>query len=111
RPRARGRWSAAGGPARPSPRARRGGPHHRGSWNAQDIGVPMDVRSIAETIGSPAAALGILIESTGIPFPGELTLVAVAAYAGAGHLNIVIVIVLAAVGAVPGGALGYFIGR
>src|ERR1700730_3883960 len=71
----------------------------------------MDVRSIAEAIGYPAAALGILIESTGIPFPGELTLVAVAAYAGAGHLNIVAVIILAAVGAVAGGDLGYLIGR
>jgi membrane protein DedA with SNARE-associated domain len=71
----------------------------------------MDIRSIAEAIGYPAAALGILIESTGIPFPGELTLVAVAAYAGAGHLNIVAVIILAAVGAVVGGDLGYLIGR
>jgi membrane protein DedA with SNARE-associated domain len=71
----------------------------------------VDIRSIAETIGYPAAALGILIESTGVPFPGELTLVAVAAYAGAGHLNIVVVIILAAVGAVVGGDLGYFIGR
>jgi len=71
----------------------------------------VDIRTIAETIGYPAAALGILIESTGIPFPGELTLVAVAAYAGAGHLNIVVVIILAAVGAVVGGDLGYFIGR
>jgi membrane protein DedA with SNARE-associated domain len=71
----------------------------------------MDVRSIAEAIGYPAAALGILIESTGIPFPGELTLVAVAAYAGAGHLNILAVIILAAVGAVAGGDLGYLIGR
>jgi membrane protein DedA with SNARE-associated domain len=71
----------------------------------------MDVRSIADAIGYPAAALGILIESTGIPFPGELTLVAVAAYAGAGHLNIVAVIILAALGAVAGGDLGYLIGR
>jgi len=71
----------------------------------------VDIRTIAETIGYPAAALGILIESTGIPFPGELTLVAVAAYAGAGHLNIVIVIILAALGAVAGGDLGYLIGR
>jgi len=71
----------------------------------------MDVRSIADAIGYPAAALGILIESTGVPFPGELTLVAVAAYAGAGHLNIVVVVLLAALGAVAGGDLGYLIGR
>jgi membrane protein DedA with SNARE-associated domain len=71
----------------------------------------VDIRSIAETIGYPAAALGILIESTGVPFPGELTLVAVAAYAGSGHLNIVVVIFLGALGAVLGGDIGYFIGR
>lgn len=69
-----------------------------------------DVRSIADAIGYPAAALGILVESSGIPFPGELTLVAVSAYAGAGHLNIVIVIVLGALGAIAGGDIGYFIG-
>jgi membrane protein DedA with SNARE-associated domain len=70
----------------------------------------MDVRSIADAIGYPAAALGILIESSGIPFPGELTLVAVAAYAGAGHLNIAVVIVLGALGAIAGGDIGYFVG-
>jgi membrane protein DedA with SNARE-associated domain len=71
----------------------------------------MDVRRIADSIGYPAAALGILVESTGVPFPGELTLVAVAAYAGTGHLNIVLVIALGAAGAVAGGDLGYVVGR
>ncbi|GAC1617317.1 MAG: DedA family protein [Candidatus Dormibacteraceae bacterium] len=71
----------------------------------------MDIRTIADTIGYPAAALGILIESAGIPFPGELTLVAVAAFAAGGHLNIVVVIGLAALGAIAGGDIGYFIGR
>ena len=70
----------------------------------------MDIRTLAETLGYPAAALGILIESSGIPFPGELTLVAVAAYAGSGHLNIVAVIVLAALGAIVGGDIGYLVG-
>jgi membrane protein DedA with SNARE-associated domain len=70
----------------------------------------MDVRALADSIGYPAAALGILIESSGIPFPGELTLVAVAAYAGTGHLNIIIVIVLGALGAIVGGDIGYLIG-
>jgi len=69
-----------------------------------------DVRSIADALGYPAAALGILIESSGIPFPRELMLVAVAAYAGTGHLNIVAVIALGAAGAIAGGDLGYFIG-
>ena len=70
----------------------------------------MDIRTLADSIGYPAAALGILIESSGIPFPGELTLVAVAAYAGTGHLNIVVVIVLAALGAIVGGDIGYLVG-
>lgn len=70
----------------------------------------MDIRTLADTIGYPAAALGILIESAGIPFPGELTLVAVAAYAATGHLSIVAVIVLAALGAIVGGDIGYLIG-
>ena len=70
----------------------------------------MDIRALADALGYPAAALGILIESSGIPFPGELTLVAVAAYAGTGHLNIAIVIALGALGAIVGGDLGYLIG-
>ena len=70
----------------------------------------MDIRTLADSIGYPAAALGILIESSGIPFPGELTLVAVAAYAGTGHLNIVAVIALGALGAIVGGDIGYLIG-
>jgi membrane protein DedA with SNARE-associated domain len=69
-----------------------------------------DIRSIADALGYPAAALGILVESSGIPFPGELTLVAVAAYAGAGHLNIFLVTALGALGAIAGGDIGYFIG-
>ena len=71
----------------------------------------LDIRQLADTIGYPAAGLGILIESAGIPFPGELTLLAVAAYAASGHLNIVGVIGMAALGSVGGADLGYFLGR
>jgi membrane protein DedA with SNARE-associated domain len=56
------------------------------------------------------AAVGI--ESMGIPFPGETTLVAGAIYAGTGRgLNIVFVIVAASLGAIGGDNLGYTIGR
>jgi membrane protein DedA with SNARE-associated domain len=71
----------------------------------------LDVRAIAEAVGYPAAALGILIENAGIPFPGALTLLAVAAYAGAGHLDIGLVVLAGAVGAVAGGDLGYLAGH
>lgn len=70
----------------------------------------LDIRQLAEAIGYPAAALGILIESSGIPFPGELTLLAVSAYAASGHLNIAGVIAMAALGSVLGADLGYLFG-
>jgi len=52
------------------------------------------------------------LESTGVPLPGETTLVAAALYAGATHnLNIVGVVIAAAVGAILGDNLGYLIGH
>jgi membrane protein DedA with SNARE-associated domain len=70
----------------------------------------IDVRAVADAVGYPAAALGILVESTGIPFPGELALLAVAAYAAAGGLDIRLVVVCAALGATGGADAGYAIG-
>ena len=52
----------------------------------------------------------VLLESLGIPLPGEIALVTAAAYASHGRISIYIVIVLAALGATVGGALGYLIG-
>jgi membrane protein DedA with SNARE-associated domain len=71
----------------------------------------IDVRALADSLGYPAAALGILIESAGIPFPGEAMLLAVAAYAAAGHLDIRLVILCAFVGATVGGDFGYLVGH
>ena len=69
-----------------------------------------DVRAVAEAIGYPAAAIGILIESAGIPFPGEAMLLAVAALAATGHLDIRIVVAFGAIGAIAGADLGYAAG-
>ena len=66
--------------------------------------------ALADRIGYPAAGLGILIESVGIPFPGETALLVVAAYAGAGHLAIPVVIACGWLGATAGADLGYAIG-
>jgi len=52
----------------------------------------------------------VLLESLGIPLPGEIALVTAAAYASHGHVSILVVIVLAAAGASVGGVLGYLIG-
>lgn len=70
----------------------------------------IDVRALADAIGYPAAGLGILIESAGIPFPGETALLAVAAYAAQGRLDIRLVIALGAAGAFSGANVGYAIG-
>ena len=52
----------------------------------------------------------VLLESLGIPLPGEIALVTAAAYASHGHVSILVVIALAAAGASVGGVLGYLIG-
>jgi membrane protein DedA with SNARE-associated domain len=72
--------------------------------------LQFDIQAIADAIGYPAAGLGILIESAGIPFPGEAMLLAVGAYAARGQLDIRLVIAFAAVGALLGANLGYAIG-
>ena len=73
-------------------------------------GVHIDIRALADALGYPAAALGILVESAGIPFPGETMLLAVAAYAAQGRLEIRLVVALGAVGALLGANLGYAVG-
>lgn len=58
----------------------------------------------------PVLLLLVLLESLGVPLPGEIALVTAAAYASSGHISIAIVIALAALGASVGGVLGYWIG-
>jgi undecaprenyl-diphosphatase len=61
--------------------------------------------------GYLAVALGVLIESMGVPIPGETLLLLGAAYAGAGNLNIWGVIIAGALGAIIGDSIGYEIGK
>jgi membrane protein DedA with SNARE-associated domain len=72
--------------------------------------LQFDIRAIADAIGYPAAGLGILIESAGVPFPGETMLLAVSAYAALGHLDIRVVVAIGAMGALAGANVGYAIG-
>ena len=65
---------------------------------------------LLESYTYPVLLLLVLLESLGIPLPGEIALVTAAAYASSGKISIAIVIVLAAVGAIIGGILGYWIG-
>ncbi len=50
-------------------------------------------------------------ESSGVPLPGETSLVAGGVLASKGHLSIYLVIVAAAAGAIAGDNVGYVIGR
>src|ERR1700760_1194719 len=61
--------------------------------------------------GYSAVGSLLLLESFGMPVPGEAVLVAAAVYAGAGRLNIVLVAVIAFVAAVAGDSIGWLIGR
>lgn len=70
---------------------------------------------IAELIavyGYWAIFLVILLESAGVPLPGETILISSAAYAGStGQLDILVVVATAAAAAILGDNLGYWVGR
>jgi membrane protein DedA with SNARE-associated domain len=70
------------------------------------------LRQALSVLGYPAVTLFIMIESTGIPFPGETMLLLGSFYAAVDHqLQIPIVIACAACGAIIGDNFGYLIGR
>jgi membrane protein DedA with SNARE-associated domain len=66
--------------------------------------------AIVDALGYPAAGLGILIESAGVPFPGEALLLAAAAWAAARHHSLALVILFGFTGAVAGANVGYYLG-
>ena len=61
--------------------------------------------------GLVALFLIVMLESGGVPLPGETALVAAAIFASQGKLNIVEVIAVAAAAAIIGDNLGYWAGR
>ena len=62
--------------------------------------------------GYGAIFLIVMIESGGIPIPGETVLVSAAVYAGTRHaLEIRFVIAAAAAGAIVGDNIGFWVGR
>jgi len=62
--------------------------------------------------GYEAVFLAVAVESIGIPFPGETTLIAAAIYAGTTHnLSIGLLIAAAAAGAIVGDNVGFWLGR
>ncbi len=70
----------------------------------------MNPTAIIDALGYPTAGLGILIESAGVPFPGEALLLAAAAWAATRHHSLALVILFGFVGATAGADLGYYFG-
>lgn len=67
---------------------------------------------LLDTYGYWAVLVFVMIESTGIPFPGETMLLTAAIYAGhSGNLFIGYVIAAAAAGAIIGDNIGFWVGR
>jgi membrane protein DedA with SNARE-associated domain len=61
--------------------------------------------------GLVALFIVVMLESGGAPLPGETALIAAAIFASEGHLNIAEVIAVAAVAAIVGDNIGYWLGR
>src|SRR5438477_4139413 len=70
------------------------------------------LRQALAVMGYPAVMLFIMIESSGIPFPGETMLLLASFYAAIDHqLKLPIIIACAAFGAIAGDNIGYYVGR
>ena len=70
------------------------------------------IQDLVQTYGLWMVFLLIMLESTGLPVPGESVLVSAALYAGSTHgIGIAPVIATAALAAVVGDNIGYLIGR
>jgi membrane protein DedA with SNARE-associated domain len=70
------------------------------------------IHHLLSTYGYWAVLVVVMVESAGIPVPGETILVSAAIYAGTTHnMHIGLVIAAAAVGAIMGDNIGFWIGR
>jgi len=71
----------------------------------------VNVDHLIEVSGYPLLFVLVMCESGGLPIPGETALIAASVLASQGHLEIGIVILLAATAAIVGDNIGYLIGR
>jgi len=71
----------------------------------------LHIGHLLERYGYLVLFLLVGLESVGVPMPGETALLTAAALAAAGRLDIAIVVVVAAAGAILGDNGGYWIGR
>ena len=70
------------------------------------------INSVIVNYGYFAVALMVGLESTGLPLPGETTLVLASIYASRSNsLSIVLIVAAASAGAIIGDNIGYFVGN
>ena len=84
-------------------------------WLREPLAALISLATLQNALGNfgyAAVALFIMIESSGIPFPGETMLLLASFYAAVSHqLQIPLVIACAAFGAIIGDNIGYLFGR
>jgi undecaprenyl-diphosphatase len=81
-------------------------------WEVRSLLVPLALLfSVPSNLGYAALAALIAGETMGIPLPGETALIAGGILASEGHLSIELVIAVAAVAAIVGDNVGFWIGR
>jgi membrane protein DedA with SNARE-associated domain len=73
--------------------------------------VPEWLVDLFARYGYAVVFLGVFLENTGLPVPGETTLLAAAALAHFGRLSFAWVVVTGIVAAIAGDNLGFYIGR
>jgi len=70
------------------------------------------VQDLVQAYGLWALFAVVMLESAGVPMPGETALVVTALYAGSTHrFSVILVVVVAAIAAILGDNIGYLIGR
>jgi membrane protein DedA with SNARE-associated domain len=69
------------------------------------------VLSLTEHYGYLVVLFGVMLESTGVPLPGETILLAAGVLVQRGHLDLGDTIAFGILGAVLGDQIGYWVGR
>jgi membrane-associated protein len=75
------------------------------------LATVLNINHLVETFCYPLLFLLVMSEASGVPIPGETTLIAAAVLASQGKLEIGLVIPLAVTAAIVGDNIGYAIGR
>ena len=70
-----------------------------------------EVLTLIEHHGYLVILFGVMLESTGVPLPGETILIASDVLVQRGHFDLGYVVVFGILGAVVGDQIGYWVGR